>query len=89
VYCSSPRAGVRQRTEGPRRLICLLTLKVFMHKRIVDDSDLIRGLVRTFIESRPGMEVCGEAAGVSSVVSKTDQLTILGDEVQRLNGWVN
>jgi CheY-like chemotaxis protein len=28
-------------------------------------------------------------AGVSSVVSKTDQLTILGDEVQRLTGWEN
>lgn len=124
-----------------------------MPKRIlvVDDSAIIRGLVREFIESRPGFEVCGEAtdglegvekglelkpdlivldfsmpringlqaalmlheivpdtpiilftvhkdailsrlalnAGVTSVVSKTDQLTMLVDEVQRLTGWVN
>ena len=124
-----------------------------MHKRIliVDDSELVRGLVREFIESLPGIEVCGEAAdglegvekglelkpdlivldfsmpringlqaalmlheivpetpiilftvfkdavlsrlahnaGVASIVSKTDQLTILTDEVQRLTGWVN
>ena len=124
-----------------------------MHKRIliVDDSELVRGLVREFIESLPGFEVCGEAAdglegvekglelkpdlivldfsmpringlqaalmlheivpntpiilftvfkdavlsrlahnaGVASIVSKTDQLTILTDEVQRLTGWVN
>jgi two-component system nitrate/nitrite response regulator NarL len=124
-----------------------------MHKRIliVDDSELVRGLVREFIESLPGFEVCGEAAdglegvekglelkpdlivldfsmpringlqaalmlheivpetpiilftvfkdavlsrlahnaGVAAIVSKTDQLTILADEVQRLTGWVN
>jgi DNA-binding NarL/FixJ family response regulator len=124
-----------------------------MHKRIliVDDSAPTRGLVRTFIESRPGFEVCGEAAdgvegiqkgrelkpdlivldfsmprlnglqaavilhevvpntpiilftfykevipirmaraaGVDSVVSKSDQLTILADEVQRLTGLPN
>jgi two-component system nitrate/nitrite response regulator NarL len=124
-----------------------------MHKRIliVDDSELVRSLVREFIESLPGFEVCGEAsdglegvekglelkpdlivldfsmpringlqaalmlheivpdtpiilftvfkdavlsrlahnAGVASIVSKTDQLTILADEVQRLTGWVN
>jgi two-component system, NarL family, nitrate/nitrite response regulator NarL len=29
------------------------------------------------------------AAGVASVVSKTDHLTILADEVQRLTGWTN
>ena len=118
---------------------------------LVDDSALTRGLVRAFLESRPGLEVCGEAsdgeegikkggelkpdlvvldlamprvnglqaakilrevlprtpiilftfykeamsmqmaqaAGVSSVVSKTDQLTTLADEVQRLTGQPN
>src|ERR1700730_15202976 len=124
-----------------------------MDKRvlIVDDNPLTRGLVREFIECRPGIKVCGEAgdglegvekglelkpdlivldfsmpringlqaalmlheivsetpiilftvfkdavlsrlahnAGVASIVSKTDQLTILADEVQRLTGWVN
>jgi two-component system nitrate/nitrite response regulator NarL len=124
-----------------------------MHKRIliVDDNPLTRGLVRLFIESRPGFEVCGEAAdgvegiqkggelkpdlivldfsmpringlqtavilhqvipntpiilltiykdaipiqlahdaGVTSVLSKTDQLTKLAEEVQRLTGCAN
>jgi DNA-binding NarL/FixJ family response regulator len=119
-----------------------------MPKRIlvVDDNAPIRGLVREFIESRPGFEICGEAtdgvegiekgrelkpdlivldflmprmnglqaalmlhyyvpntpiilftfykdvipsrlahdAGVASVLSKTDQLATLADEVQRL-----
>jgi DNA-binding NarL/FixJ family response regulator len=124
-----------------------------MQKRIlvIDDSELVRGLVCKFIESRIGFEVCGEAsngwegvekglhlkpdlivldyamphlnglqtalilheiapdtpiilftffkdvipissahaAGVTSVVSKTDQLTVLADEVQRLTAWWN
>jgi DNA-binding NarL/FixJ family response regulator len=113
---------------------------------VVDDNAPIRGLVREFIESRPGFEICGEAtdgvegiekgrelkpdlivldflmprlnglqaalilheivpntpiilftfykntiskdlaqaAGVASVLSKTDQLATLADEVQRL-----
>jgi DNA-binding NarL/FixJ family response regulator len=119
-----------------------------MPKRIlvVDDNAPIRGLVREFIESRPGFEICGEAtdgvegieksrelkpdliildflmprmnglqaaamlqhfvpntpiilftyykdaiptdlaqaAGVASILSKTDQLAMLSDEVQRL-----
>ncbi len=124
-----------------------------MHKRIllVDDNALTRGLVRFSIESRPGFEVCGEAAdgvegiekgrelkpdlivldfsmpringlqaavilreiapntpiilftiykdaipiplaraaGVASVLSKTDQLTLLADEIQRLTASAN
>ena len=124
-----------------------------MAKRIlvVDDNAPIRGLVREFIESRPGFEICGEAAdgmegvqkgrdlkpdlivldflmpringlqaalilheiepntpiilftfyknaipmglaqaaGVSSIISKTDQLAMLADEVQRLTTCPN
>ena len=124
-----------------------------MPKRIlvVDDNAVIRGLVREFIEARPGFEICGEAtdgmegiamgrelrpdlvildflmpringlqaalmlqhfvpnmpiilftfykdaipkdlaqaAGVTSILSKTDQLTKLADEVQRLTGCPN
>lgn len=124
-----------------------------MRKRIllVDDNALTRGLVRLFIESRPGLEVCAEAedgvegiekeeelkpdlivmdfsmpranglrtaeilhqvapntpiilltiykdaipvsvaraAGVSSILSKTEQLTALTDEIQRLTGRTN
>lgn len=124
-----------------------------MAKRIlvVDDNAPIRGLVREFIEARPGFEICGEAAdgiegvlkgrelkpdlivldflmpringlqtalilheiapntpiilltfykdaissdlaqavGVSLILSKTDQLATLADEVERLTGWEN
>jgi two-component system, NarL family, nitrate/nitrite response regulator NarL len=124
-----------------------------MNKRIllVDDNALTRGLIRLFIESRPGFEVCGEAvdglegiekggelkpdlivvdfsmprangletaavlnevvpntpiilltiykdaipipvaraSGVASILSKTDELTILGDEIKRLTDWTN
>jgi len=124
-----------------------------MPKRIlvVDDNAVIRGLVREFIEARPGFEICGEAtdgmegiamgrelrpdlvildflmpringlqaalmlqhfvpnmpiilftfykdaipkdlaqaAGVTSILSKTDQLAKLADEVQRLTGCPN
>jgi DNA-binding NarL/FixJ family response regulator len=124
-----------------------------MHKRIllVDDNALTRGLIRLFIESRPGLEVCAEAAdgvegiakegelkpdlivldfsmpranglqtaeilhqvapstpiilltiykdaipvplargaGVSSILSKTEQLAVLVDEIQRLTSQTN
>jgi DNA-binding NarL/FixJ family response regulator len=124
-----------------------------MRKRVlvVDDNASIRGLVRTFIEARPGLEICGEAtdglegiekgrelkpdlivmdflmpgidglqaaaalhkiapntpiilltfyedaiprdlaqaAGVTSILSKTNQLATLVYEVQRLTGWAN
>jgi two-component system nitrate/nitrite response regulator NarL len=124
-----------------------------VNKRIllVDDNALTRGLIRLFIESRPGFEVCGEAvdgiegiekggdlkpdlivldfsmpgangletavglnevvpntpiilltlykdaipmpiaraAGVSSILSKTDELTFLADEIKRLTNWTN
>jgi DNA-binding NarL/FixJ family response regulator len=124
-----------------------------MPKRIliVDDNAPIRGLVREFIEARPGFEICCEAAdgmegvlkgrelkpdlivldflmpringlqaavilhkiapstpiilftfykdaipmdlaqsaGVSSILSKADQLATLSDEVQRLTDLAN
>jgi two-component system nitrate/nitrite response regulator NarL len=118
---------------------------------LVDDNALMRRLVRLFIESHPGFEVCGEAAdgvegiekgeelkpdlivldfsmpranglqaakilhevapntpiilltvykdviptpvaraaGVASILSKTDQLTVLADEIQRLTSSTN
>jgi DNA-binding NarL/FixJ family response regulator len=118
---------------------------------VVDDNAPIRGLVREFIEARPGFEICGEAtdgvegiekgrklkpdlivldflmpringlqaavilheivpnapiilltfykdavptdlaqaAGVASILSKTDQLASLPDEVQRLTACPN
>jgi DNA-binding NarL/FixJ family response regulator len=30
-----------------------------------------------------------QAAGVASVLSKTDQLPVLADEIKRLTGWMN
>jgi two-component system response regulator NreC len=63
-----------------------------MDKRIliVDDSAPIRGLVRTFIESRPGIKVCGEAAdgleGVEKVLELRPDLIILDFSMPRING---
>jgi two-component system nitrate/nitrite response regulator NarL len=153
VYCPYGRADVPLPHEALPRLNELPHWKFTMQKRIliVDDNALTRDLVRLFIESRPGFEVCGEAAdgvegiekggelkpdlivldfsmpringleaamilrkvipdtpiilltiykdaiplrlarnaGVASVLSKTDQLTVLADEVQRLTGYTN
>ena len=147
LYCASGCAGVGCRNDVPRRRNWS-HLEFLMSKRIlvVDDNFAIRGLVRKIIESRPGLEICGEAtdglegiekgrelkpdlivldflmpringlqaaaifheivpntpiilftfykdavpselaraAGVASILSKTDQITTLGDEVQRL-----
>jgi DNA-binding NarL/FixJ family response regulator len=63
-----------------------------MHKRIliVDDSARVRGLVRQLIESRPGFEVCGEAAdglrGVEKGVELKPDLIVLDFSMPRLNG---
>ena len=47
-----------------------------MSKRIlvVDDNAPIRGLVRKFIESRPGFEVCGEATDGLEGIEKGREL---------------
>jgi two-component system response regulator NreC len=147
------RAGVLLRTEGLTQFSLVSSPEVLLDKRIliVDDCAPIRGLIREFIELRPGITVCGEAAdgfegvekgmelqpdaiildfsmprmnglqaaimlrqvapgipiilftmyndaviarlahnvGVASVLSKTDQLTNLADEVQRLTAFPN
>lgn len=63
-----------------------------MFKRIlvVDDSALIRGLVRKFIESRSGYEVCGEAAdgleGVEKCLELKPDLIVLDFALPRING---
>jgi DNA-binding NarL/FixJ family response regulator len=64
----------------------------FMKKRIliVDDSAPIRRLVRAFIETRPGLEVCGEAVdGVDCVQKSQDlkpDLIVLDFMMPRMNG---
>jgi two-component system, NarL family, nitrate/nitrite response regulator NarL len=63
-----------------------------MRKRIliVDDNAPIRGLVREFIESRPGFEICGEAAdGVEGVQKGRElkpDLIVLDFLMPRING---
>jgi len=63
-----------------------------MSKRIllVDDSAPTRGLVRTFLESRSGFEVCGEAAdGVEGIQKGRElkpDLIVLDYSMPRLDG---
>ncbi|HWO29829.1 MAG TPA: response regulator transcription factor [Candidatus Acidoferrum sp.] len=63
-----------------------------MQKRIlvIDDSALVRGLVRKFIESRIGFEVCGEAndglEGVEKGLKLKPDLIVLDYSMPRLNG---
>ena len=63
-----------------------------MDKRvlIVDDSPLTRGLVREFIECRPGIKVCGEAGdgleGVEKGLELKPDLIVLDFSMPRLNG---
>jgi DNA-binding NarL/FixJ family response regulator len=63
-----------------------------MPKRIlvVDDNAPIRGLVREFIEARPGFEICGEATdGVEGVQKGRElkpDLIVLDFLMPRLNG---
>jgi two-component system nitrate/nitrite response regulator NarL len=63
-----------------------------MPKRIlvVDDNAAIRGLVREFIEARPGFEICGEAIdgmeGVQKGRELKPDLIVLDFLMPRLNG---
>jgi two-component system response regulator NreC len=63
-----------------------------MDKRIliIDDCAPIRGLIRTFIESRPGIKVCGEAAdgfeGVEKGLELKPDAIILDLSIPRMNG---
>jgi DNA-binding NarL/FixJ family response regulator len=63
-----------------------------MPKRIlvVDDNAPIRGLVREFIEARPGFEICGEAAdGVEGIQKGRElkpDLIVLDFLMPRING---
>jgi DNA-binding NarL/FixJ family response regulator len=63
-----------------------------MPKRIlvVDDSAPTRGLVRTFIEFRPGFEVCGEAVDGMEGIQKSRELKpdliVLDYSMPRING---
>jgi len=57
---------------------------------VIDDNAPIRGLVRQFIEARPGFEVCGEAAdgveGVQKGQELNPDLIVLDFLMPRING---
>lgn len=63
-----------------------------MRKRIliVDDNPRIRGSVRSFIERRPGLEVCGEATDGPEGIEKGSELKpdviVLDYSMPRMNG---
>lgn len=58
--------------------------------QLVDDSALTRGLVRTFLECRPGFEVCGEASDGEEGIRKGEDLgpdlIVLDLLMPRING---
>src|SRR5215469_18822771 len=41
---------------------------------LVDDHDVMRGGLRSLLESRPGWEVCGEAANSTDAIEKDKML---------------
>src|SRR3979411_2118171 len=57
---------------------------------IADDSDAIRSVLRTFLESREGFEVCGEAVDGVDAIEKAKELhpdlIILDLAMPRMNG---
>src|SRR3982074_1635567 len=57
---------------------------------IADDSETIRSVLRTFLESREGFEVCGEAVDGVDVIEKAKELhpdlIILDLAMPRMNG---
>ena len=61
-----------------------LQVAVFLHE-IAPKTPII---LFTFYKDVIPMRMANEA-GVASIISKTDKLTLLADEVQRLTGWKN
>ena len=58
---------------------------------VVDDKAPIRGLVREFIEARPGFEICGEATDGVEGVQKGRELMpdlIVLDFFDASNKWL-
>ncbi len=57
---------------------------------IADDNAIIRRLIRTFLDSRPGFQACGEAVDGEEAVEKTaalkPDLIVLGLSMPRMNG---
>jgi DNA-binding NarL/FixJ family response regulator len=63
-----------------------------MHRRVLiaDDSEVVRGLIRTFLERRPSIKVCGETGDgqetVDAALRLEPDLIILDVLMPKLNG---
>jgi DNA-binding NarL/FixJ family response regulator len=57
---------------------------------LVDDSQAVRALARTYIESEMGLEICGEASdgveGVEKALALTPDLIVMDLSMPRMNG---
>lgn len=60
------------------------------HILLVDDSQAVRTLARTYIESQMGLEICGEASdgveGVEKALALTPDLIVMDLSMPRMNG---
>ena len=60
------------------------------HILIVDDSDTVRKVIRLFLESQLGLEVCGEAVDGVDAIEKAEKLKpdliLLDLAMPRMNG---
>jgi DNA-binding NarL/FixJ family response regulator len=58
---------------------------------IVDDSEIVRAIIRHFLECQPDFEVCGEAVDGLDAIEKTRRLKpdliILDLSMPRMNGF--
>jgi DNA-binding NarL/FixJ family response regulator len=61
-----------------------LQVAVILHEIVPNTPIILFTVFKDVIPIR-----MAEAAGVASIISKTDQLTLLAEEVQRLTGWTN
>lgn len=57
---------------------------------IADDSQIVRGIIRTFLAQRPNVEICGEAAdgrqAIDAVLALQPDLLILDVLMPEFNG---
>ena len=94
-YCTCWANGlkVRWRTLGAfAGALAHLTYESLVPKfiLIVDDSAVIRRAIRSFLQSRPGFEVCGEAADGIEALAKAEELKpdliVLDFSMPKMNG---
>ena len=90
MYCLPLCASVVCSCASPQPLVMPSDGLMLKRILIVDDSAPTRGLIRTFIESRPGFEVCGEAVDGFEGIQKSQELMpdliVLDYSMPRING---